>query len=380
MGRNNTRQPGSGRRSAVLSRAGDLAVQRPSSSQFKTDIIAPSLATQQRHSARPKMEQKAMKGGVKMELEHAIGYDGHICSGLHYHKGVNILAAGGNVNISDPLDPHKQKFLRGGHENSITVLALSRPGDMIASGGEGRTPDVIVWDFSKGNILYRLQEHEHGISALGFSDDGRFLGTCGNGLDKKLFIWDMKTGMIVASTVFDEILMLVWGGRVRDKKRRPTSKFLFGTVSRGGKQQKVTLWALDPKTGKLESMTCTCGSHVRKFTCIDFSNDGEWLYAGTTSGDVAVFQVKRAVLYTFIGLHTLTGGVTAIAVPPPPACSSSSRGDDGEFQEVCVGGATGILAHLSYDGKSYKADKRARLDGAVKTEWHHRLHTACIDR
>ena len=88
------------------------------------------------------------------------------------------MASGGNVVIADPGNSQNQRFLQGGHENSITVMAVSKPGDQIATGGHGRAPDVIVWDFKSGQIQYRLQEHDYGVSALGFSTDGRCVCVC----------------------------------------------------------------------------------------------------------------------------------------------------------------------------------------------------------
>eukprot|EP00466_Bigelowiella_natans_P001487 jgi/Bigna1/89644/estExt_fgenesh1_pg.C_530022 len=343
-------RPGSGRRSGVLSRAVHTKRDGPVMKQ-------PSYSNQQNYNAEPRRsENKAVtSSSAAMELDHAIGFAGHLSNSLFSHKDKMIYAAGGNVIIANPDDPHDQNFLTGGHENQITTIAVNTKADQIASGGEGQAPDVIVWDFPSGKIRYRLQEHEHGISVLAFSNDGRFLATCGNALDKKFFIWDMTTGMIVASTYFDPILMITWGGRVRDKKRRPTSSFLFAAISAVGKAQKVSLWALHPSTGKLESVACHCGSHVRMFTSVEFSTDGEWLYAGTTSGDIAIFQVKRSVLFSMVNVSGIVGIPTSITVP-----------ETSDYQ-LYVGGANGVVAHLSFDEKSFKSISRVKVDGGVSS-------------
>jgi len=195
-------RPGSGRRSGVLSRAGGATVSRPSSSNqqrpypessmhTKRDgpvMKQPSYSNQQNYNAEPRRsENKAVtSSSAAMELDHAIGFAGHLSNSLFSHKDKMIYAAGGNVIIANPDDPHDQNFLTGGHENQITTIAVNTKADQIASGGEGQAPDVIVWDFPSGKIRYRLQEHEHGISVLAFSNDGRFLATCGNALDKKI--------------------------------------------------------------------------------------------------------------------------------------------------------------------------------------------------
>lgn len=393
--RQGSSRPGSGRRS-ILSRAGEASMGKPSSSNMPQSIgsshqgIHSSVPTrgnmqpysnggrnpnpqpsggghmkpypsgrsaghQQNPHLQRQSEQKSTKGGFKMELDHAMGFAGNLNSSLFFYRKQSIAVAGGSVVIGDLHDIHNQRFLRGGHENHICCMDVSRASELIATGNSGKCPDVIVWSIKSGKPVHSLQEHESGISTVAFSDDGRFLATCGDISDRKLFIWDMKSGMIVASTMFEPVLLLKWGGRVRDKKRRPTNNFLFATVSYSGKTHKVSLWSLNPASGRLSSCVCNCGNHVRNYTCMEFSPDGEWLYAGTTTGDVAIFQVRRSVLYSVANMNGVAGLIHSMDV---------SRTAE---QTLYIGGSNGTVAKLEHDGKTFRATKKVKLDGVVKT-------------
>ena len=125
--------------------------------------------------------------------------------------------------ICDLNDPSNQIFLRG-HDDDIVTIALSKPGNLIASGQVGINSDVCVWDFKSRKLLYRLAEHDHGVSSVAFTDDEvsmrkksqrdhlpplppslfspsqntknkskKLLVTIGDQIDKRLIIWDMST-------------------------------------------------------------------------------------------------------------------------------------------------------------------------------------------
>ena len=64
-----------------------------------------------------------------IELEHAIGFNGHAKSPLHCHPDGNevVYAQGGCVVIADLRDAHKQHFLRG-HDDQVSCLSMSSSG------------------------------------------------------------------------------------------------------------------------------------------------------------------------------------------------------------------------------------------------------------
>ena len=228
-------------------------------------------------------------------LEHAIGFAGGLPSGLVMHPNGHeyVCAAGGAVIVADLDDSHQQSFLRG-HRDTISVLVLSPSGRYIASGERGRDADVVVWDFETKEMLYRLSEHDHGVAGLAFSHDERLLATVGCSDDKRLFVWDLKTGGIVASEKADaDTTVVSWGGMFKDIKRRDTETYQFVTA---GKRQ-LQRWLLDPYSGTCEKESIKTAA-VRDITCVGWSDDFEFLFAGSTTGDVMAFSIKYLSLGT----------------------------------------------------------------------------------
>lgn len=62
-------------------------------------------------------------------------------------------------------------------------------------------------------------------------------------------------------------------------------------------QKKMTMWQLNPVTGQLNTELVNTGTLVRDYTCVTFSkNQEDYLFAGTSSGDLIGFLVKNKML------------------------------------------------------------------------------------
>lgn len=162
----------------------------------------------------------------------------------------------------------------------------------MASGQRGENSDIVIWDFANKQAIYRLSEHDHEVSLLSFSHDDRLLLSVGNQLDGKLFIWNTSNGHIVSSlsitpTIFAEApKCIAWGGFVKDIKLRATTNYQFAISG----AKKMTMWSLNPVTGQCTTDVVSTGTMVRDYTCVAFSkNKEEFLYAGTSSGDLCAF-------------------------------------------------------------------------------------------
>ena len=277
-------------------------------------------------------EGAAAPEGATFELEHAIGYSGHVASSLVAHPNGQdlIYAAGGCIVSCDKDDPHKQTFFRG-HDDDITCLAVSRSGRYIASGQAGANADVIVWDFEEKAVLFRCEEHDGGIASVAFTEDEKLLATLGVG-DKSLVVWEVASGNIVASTGVGDTPMtaVAWGGNAKDIKRRHTTDYILATA---GKSGTAILWLLNPYTSTLTGTKFNTGARpcIRDYTCAQFSADGDWLFCGSSTGDFTTFNIRSC------GLKALTpccgGGVLSISV----------SGND----SILVGGGDGSMTEYS---------------------------------
>jgi WD40 repeat protein len=286
-----------------------------------------------------------------LELEHAKGFSCDLAGALLAHPDGRrfVTAAGACVVIGELEDPHKQRFLRG-HAERLTCLALSPSGRLIASGEGGDDSDIVVWDFEKGTELYRLQEHNGGIASVAFSHCGRFLASVGCPPHSRLIVWDMQSGYIVGCADAKDVVQVRWGGRAKDIKGRPTTRFVLATAC-GTTNQHVELWTLDPATGALECEPLNAGRRARSYTCVAFSRSGDQLFVGSQSGDVSVFTVRGRVLSAAINVGC--GAVCSLSV--------TAKG------EALVGSADGTVCCYAARGPGAEwADvARCRVEGAV---------------
>lgn len=295
--------------------------------------------------------------GAAIELEHAIGFNGSVPSGLWAHPNGKdfVYPAGGCLVVCDYNDPHNQVFLRG-HDDNLSAVALSRGGSLAATGQVGLNSDVVVWRYGEGELksaLYRFSEHDHGISCLAFSQDERLLVTVGNNDDGKLFVWDLATGNIVTTAKAPQgTNAIAFGGMFKNVKRRPTGEYQFVTAG----QQTLCHWILEPQSGKLSCIKVP--SRVqRNYTSVAWSDDFELVVLGSKSGDFAfcAFLDKRSLSLCDC-VDATSGGVNAI-------CS------DGNFLDgtvrVIVGGGDGTIVVFTRDSQGFIETAKAKVEGSV---------------
>lgn len=200
--------------------------------------------------------------------------------------------AGGNI-VSAPLrEVGQQGFLRG-HDGDVTCMCVSPNGRFMATGQGGtKNPsvnaDVRIWDLATGRCIHVLSEHDEGVSCVAFSPDERLLVSCGIHADGKLFVWDVETGAIVANGACEP----------RDASAVAFSPVVvqgvFYTFACAG--QDVVIYGLDAFKGDIGGQKCGVGHTKRHYCSAIFSDDGEALYCGSTSGDVASFGTSGCVL------------------------------------------------------------------------------------
>lgn len=284
----------------------------------------------------------------KLELFHGIGYNGSIINSLILHPNMieYIYLAGGVIAVAEMNDPNKQYFLRG-HDNEVTTIALSNQGKLLASGQKGENSDILVWDYHSRRVIYTLSEHDYAVTILKFSNDDKLLYSNGNTTDKKIFVWDMFTGNIVSScSLFPSTTVyMTWGGMLKDHKNSPTDNYLFANCG----ENMLCVWKLDPFKGLMEKEIIQTGNFLRDYTCIVFSKDEKYLFAGTSSGDVINFIVKnKSMVFSKI---ICAGGITAIAAI--------------DNNQIIVGGGDGSLVLLYIEGPHCEELARIKLYGSI---------------
>ena len=220
---------------------------------------------------------------ITAELDHFIGLNSNIDIVLHPNREQYLYSSGSNIILTNLLKSNENRLITI-HDDFVTALALSNDGTIVASGQKGLNSNVIIWDLSTESIIYTFEEHDNSIQNLLFTHDDRVLVSIGGTDDNKLFFLDMSNGYIIASSrVPTGTVCVATGGYVKDIKRRNTDKYLFATAGSNG----IVLWVLDPFEGQVEAVPiqgdprATISRHI---TSLSFSDDGEYLFAGTTSG------------------------------------------------------------------------------------------------
>lgn len=248
---------------------------------------------------------------VSIELDHSIGNNAiPNCLAYHPNKENYIYSQGWSVGIGSLTDIHSQEFLRQ-HDDSVTCLALSSSGNLIASGQKGDNADIIVWAFAQKQAIFSFEEHDFGVKCLSFSPDEKLLASIGTEEDGKLIIWDLSNGCIVAASpkLPPGTTSLTCGGFVRDIKRRETEYYQFCTAGREG----VVIWELNPYTGDMVShkfLGDPRASISRSITEITFSTDELTVYCATSSGDYISGSVRaRKLTHSVIAAKKGLGAV-----------------------------------------------------------------------
>lgn len=228
-----------------------------------------------------------------VEFEHFIGIN-VIPNSTHFHPNGQkyIFSSGACLVIGDLIDAHAQEFLRR-HDDSVTCITMSSSGRLLASGQKGENADVYVWDFEGRRVAFRFEEHDFAIQDIAFSEDEKLLASLGNQEDGKLIVWDLSNGCIVASSgkLALGTTCVTFAGFVKDIKRRNTSHYLICTAGVDG----IVLWDLDPYSGDFLPMKLTGEARAtitRHVTAVSFSDDREFLYGATTSGDYIVGSIR----------------------------------------------------------------------------------------
>ncbi|KAM6297486.1 cilia- and flagella-associated protein 52 [Aegotheles albertisi] len=287
----------------------------------------------------------AGEGVRELELISTIGFNGHVPYGLICHPDrEHIIYPLGCAIIIQELGSKNQAFLRG-HTNNVSCVVLSSNGEYMASGQVtfvGFQTDVILWDYHKRELLSRLSYHKGKIEDLAFSPRCLYLMSLGGQDDGRVVVWDIAkreaicgspasprsaghATAVVCSTCRDEMFVTCGNGTVRT-------------------------WELDVARGKIWPTECQMGKLRRVATCVKMTDDYNYFYVGTSSGDILKVNTNNKMMVDCgPKKKKFSLGVTALLVLKT-----------GDF---IVGTGGGIVALCK--GSNYTVMKKIEVQGGV---------------
>ncbi|XP_052544249.1 cilia- and flagella-associated protein 52 [Tympanuchus pallidicinctus] len=284
------------------------------------------------------------KEAGRLELLAAIGFNGHIASGLICHPdNKHLLYPLGCTVVIQDLASKKQTFLHG-HTNNVSCVVVSSSGSYVASGQVtfmGFKADIILWDFQKKELLARLSLHKGKVEGLAFSPNDLYLVSLGGRDDGSVVVWDVPRREAVcgspASARSAGNVTIVQCSACRDE--------MFVTAG----VETIRVWELDLPNRKLRPAECQIGQLRRVITSLKIADDDNYFYVGTSTGDVLKVNTRNKLMTAFGPQKKFSLGVTALLL--------LKTGD------VIVGTGGGTVALCK--GSNYKVMKTIQVQGGV---------------
>jgi WD40 repeat protein len=207
----------------------------------------------------------------------------------------------------------------------------------------GFQADIIIWSYETKKMIKKLSLHKVKVQSLAFSPTGKYLVSLGGEDDNSVIVWDMKTyqaicGSPASADSSGVTLSLAYLNK---------SDTHFVTGGNGT----LRVWELYPEKRKVRATDCQTGQIKRIVKCICVDEDDDFMYCGTTTGDLLSVNLQSK-LFKQAGppkKEFFSMGILTTCISP--------KGD-----VVAIGSGDGTIALLSL---KLNILKKAKVSGSV---------------
>ena len=213
-----------------------------------------------------------------------IGHDDSVTSIAVSNSG-NLVASGSGDETINIWNGNTGQLLRTleGHSKGINSLAIAPDGYTIVSGSEDKT--IKVWNGNTGELLRTLEGHSKAVNSVAIATDGRTIISGSD--DKNVLVWDWVNWELKAF--------------LEGHERRVNSVAVAAdgnTIVSGGDDRTVRVW--DWQNAALKA---TLEGHQGDVLSVAIATDGNTLVSGDTRGDIRVWNWQSWELKLVIEGH-----------------------------------------------------------------------------
>lgn len=183
-----------------------------------------------------------------------------------------LALGGGSIQHRVLIASNGKRMNRTGHEGSVTAVAWSPDGGLLATGSADCT--VKLWRRTDGQLLHTIQAIRSTVTAIAFSPDGRFVAVAA--VDLSIRVFTLRDGQLQK--------MMFGHTRPIEALAFHPNGWLFAS---GGREGAVKLWNADKGLGQLH-----IHASELPIRTLAFSYDGGLLAASGLDKHVRVWEIK----------------------------------------------------------------------------------------
>ncbi|CAN9510530.1 unnamed protein product [Ophioblennius macclurei] len=280
-----------------------------------------------------------------LELEAVIGFNGHVFSGLGVHPNKkHLIYPLGCTVILKEIGTGKQEFLHG-HTNNVSCISVSKSGHYIATGQVnffGFKANIIIWDYAKRAVYTEFLLHMAKVESLAISPNDKYLVSLGGQDDGSIIVWNIETKQAICGSAASPQS----AGFCFTVKYSNLNDDVFVSAGCGT----LRVWELDLCNRKIRPTECNTGKLRRTVKCLEISENDQFIFCGTTTGDIMTINLKTTLLIDYGPIkNKYSVGVNVINMLP--------TGD------LLVGSGSGTVALCS--GTTFQMIKDVELEEGV---------------